>query len=81
MKKRTVEIALHKRLRARTYKGNLKIIAMALPKEKRQECLDLLRTGLRLDEVGKACGISVDEVMGVFLINIKTIKTLNRVTI
>ena len=55
-------------------------MAKALPKEKRQEVLDVIRRGGKtMNEIKIDCGVSIEEIIGVILINTKTIKctTLN----
>lgn len=50
-------------------------MARALPKEKRQEVLDAFRQGGRtMKEIASECGVSIEEIIGVILINTKTVK-------
>lgn len=59
-------------------------MARALPKEKRQEVLDVFRQGGRtMKEIATECGVSIEEIIGVILINTKIVKhtILNVVTV
>lgn len=68
----------------REAEARMKSDAKALPKELRQKCLDTYREGGRsLDEMATLCGVTVQQMVGVFLINIKrvTYTTLNTETV
>ena len=68
----------------RECEARMKREAKALPKELRQKCLDTYREGGRsLDEMAKICGVTVSQIAGVFLLNLKrvTYTTLNTETV
>jgi len=58
--------------------------ARDLPKEKRQEVLDAFRSGQKtVKEIAENCGVTIDELIGVVIINTKTIKytVLNEISV
>ena len=68
----------------RECEARMKREAKALPKELRQKCLDTYREGGRsLDEMAKICGVTVSQIAGVFLLNLKrvTYTILNEETV
>lgn len=59
---------------SREYTTRVKREAKALPKELRQKCLDTYRKGgLTLEQMATLCGVTIHQMVGVFLINRKRI--------
>lgn len=55
--------------------------AKGLPKETRQAVLDLIFEGVKFGEVASKLGITLDEVCGVYAMNLKKVPILNRVAV
>lgn len=69
---------------SREYTTRVKREAKALPKELRQQCLDTYRKGgLTLEQMATLCGVTIHQMVGVYLINRKrvTYTTLNTETV
>ena len=55
--------------------------ALALPKEKRQEFLDLMWAGKTIGQSQNICNIGFDEAIGIMNLNIENEPTLRRDTV
>lgn len=59
---------------SREYTTRVKREAKALPKELRQQCLDTYhKGGLTLEQMATLCGVTIHQMVGVYLINRKRI--------
>lgn len=61
-----------------TIKAELKRMAKLLPKEKRQQILDMLRTPMSFSEIAEHVQVSAREVHGVLILNTYTIEMIRR---
>ncbi len=64
-----------------SWRAGCKVKALTLPRETRQNCLDMIHSGITIGGTAFRCGISDDAVVGVINLNLKTITILNKVTV
>lgn len=78
-----IDVAAERRKFCREQRSRRKLAALTLTKEKRQEVLDAIHNGGTVDDICEACGVSQDDVVGVYELNQKThtYRTLNRETV